>query len=102
MRSPLSHDERFKNQSDHEKERISGEDWITEFKAKERMVFARAFSFCVIFIVLAIISMIAIIALSALSFRLIPTQTVMTLLISITLLAAVLVFITSIIMKMLD
>ena len=57
MRSPLSHDERFKNQSNHEKERISGEDWITEFKAKERMVFAKTLASCVVFIVLAIIAL---------------------------------------------
>ena len=57
MRSPLSHDERFKNQSNHEKERISGEDWITEFKAKERMVFAKTLAICVVFIVLAIIAL---------------------------------------------
>ena len=57
MRSPLSHDERFKNQSNHEKERISGEDWITDFIAKERMVFAKTLACCVIFIVLAIIAL---------------------------------------------
>ena len=57
MRSPLSHDERFKKQSLQEKERIGDEEWIMEFKAKERMVFAKTLACCIVFIVLAIIAL---------------------------------------------
>ncbi|MCG8381848.1 MAG: hypothetical protein MJA28_06470 [Gammaproteobacteria bacterium] len=93
IKTELPQNERFDQQKRHEKETLAGEDWVIEFKAKERMIFVKAVAFCFSIIVLAIVTIMLLQAFGLIETAILPV---------VGLALAVLVVCVPVIMKLLD